>query len=433
LLDLPDIDLERESGNGTTALIHTAIRGNGLLVDKLLQRGANPNHRAHGNGETALTMAAIYGHTNVVKRLLKESRIRVADNGFCDMSPIMVSAMGKRLDILGVFSGLSRSKMPEPGKRCFSTLHALATSMNMEHLKKNKIKKQLKDRVRERIGLLTCQDDIGNTPLHVACIDNNVIMLQTMLSFPEGRAVINMQDDKGQTPLYVAATEGHSGLVAILRGAGANIKIRNINGKAPFEIAQQNGFDELAKKLRFSEGKSVSKKAFSSKAQEVLPEEEAYSFFRRKMPLLLSLVVYGNAEYAKIDNGKRIVLPPFESSKCDKFHKLPLEIDDLLNSNGIVVTNDASFEKLRNTFNITIPEEGYAQVLPSCCIRSYNYDPADIPLDKDVAMHASLPLGTYPGAVVKIANKDDSVFHKCLHPERKNLREFQDSIDMGLA
>src|SRR5712671_5114966 len=55
---------------GATPLQLAAINGNGTMIEKLLQGGANPNAPLSQYGDTALMMAARTGKTDAVRVLL---------------------------------------------------------------------------------------------------------------------------------------------------------------------------------------------------------------------------------------------------------------------------------------------------------------------------------------------------------------------------
>ncbi len=75
LLDHPGIDIDTSSSFGETALMLAAFKGNELLVDELLSKGASVNRVG---GWTPLHYAAANGHDAIVRKLLaKGARVNV--------------------------------------------------------------------------------------------------------------------------------------------------------------------------------------------------------------------------------------------------------------------------------------------------------------------------------------------------------------------
>jgi ankyrin repeat protein len=57
------------------------------------------------------------------------------------------------------------------------------------------------------------------------------------------------------TALYAAAKEGHADIVNVLLEKGANVHFKTQKGRSPADIAEENGHQDIARKLRQVQGK----------------------------------------------------------------------------------------------------------------------------------------------------------------------------------
>lgn len=94
--------------------------------------------------------------------------------------------------------------------------------------------------------------------IHLICSKNNdreirLNMLQTTLihQFVEQNKTqaVSCKDKKGNTPLHIACKFGLDACVDLLLSVGANATISNNDGQTPVDMATENGYIEIAKKL----------------------------------------------------------------------------------------------------------------------------------------------------------------------------------------
>lgn len=91
-------------------------------------------------------------------------------------------------------------------------------------------------------SFLTSANNIGDTPLHLACFQSAVSLTKQLLGLmPKGRDAINSRNAKGMTALHVAVSNGHAILAALLIAYGANPTITNQNGVTPLDLAAITG------------------------------------------------------------------------------------------------------------------------------------------------------------------------------------------------
>jgi hypothetical protein len=86
---------------------------------------------------------------------------------------------------------------------------------------------------------LVVADSFGNTPLHYAASQGNLILAQALVSVGGINADrgINFTNNKGQIPLHAAAENGHSEVLWLLMASGADVNRRDIAGNAPIHFA----------------------------------------------------------------------------------------------------------------------------------------------------------------------------------------------------
>lgn len=109
-----------------------------------------------------------------------------------------------------------------------------------------------------RIAYLGLQNDTGHTALHVAAINNCLVVVKALLStFPleENDAIenfLNKQSIEGKTALYEAAAQGYEIIVKDLLNAAADPTIGDEHGLTPQDIATINRYRDLPSYLEKS-------------------------------------------------------------------------------------------------------------------------------------------------------------------------------------
>lgn len=76
----------------------------------------------------------------------------------------------------------------------------------------------------------------GNTVLHVA-IRGTGVMMKYLLELAAGQSILNAQNSKGRTPLHLAVSHGIREAVELLLKHGADIGVKDNDGKTPPQIA----------------------------------------------------------------------------------------------------------------------------------------------------------------------------------------------------
>ncbi|KAI8057928.1 ankyrin repeat-containing domain protein [Syncephalis plumigaleata] len=100
-----------------------------------------------------------------------------------------------------------------------------------------------------KLSLSSLKDVNGNTPLHMACANAHleiVDLLCRRFPLPED---INSQNSEGNTALHWAALNGHAEVVSRLLEANADVKLKNVNGLSAMTEAQGRGYDAIVTEL----------------------------------------------------------------------------------------------------------------------------------------------------------------------------------------
>lgn len=95
-------------------------------------------------------------------------------------------------------------------------------------------------------GLTDAKDEMGRTPLHLACHGGHIEMVKYLMA--KG-ANIEAKFANGSTALYWAIPEGHIDVVKLLLAAGADIQAKQNDGTSLLHIAAALGQTEIAELL----------------------------------------------------------------------------------------------------------------------------------------------------------------------------------------
>lgn len=88
-----------------------------------------------------------------------------------------------------------------------------------------------------------CTDSLDRTPLNIAANRGHKAVIESLLA--RGGVDVNSGDMNNETPLFRAASKGHEAIVRLLLDQGANPTIRNIFGRTPLHVAQDEAIKQL--------------------------------------------------------------------------------------------------------------------------------------------------------------------------------------------
>jgi ankyrin repeat protein len=185
-----------------------AAAGNVSAVAESLSHGDVDLNLLHLDGSTPLWIACFRGHLEVVKLL-------------CSHADTDVELKHKKLGTTPLFAA------------CASGHSAIAKVLL------------------EKGAQVHTEDKQGDTVLHVAAMNGNLEIVQTMLSNSNFilSVAVNEQNDEGATSLFLAAANGHANVVQALLAAAASADIRNMSGLTPLDVAIKNNHTPVWKLL----------------------------------------------------------------------------------------------------------------------------------------------------------------------------------------
>ncbi|KAI3781881.1 hypothetical protein L2E82_11909 [Cichorium intybus] len=176
------------------SLCFATLRGDDLLLHKLLKKGLDPNE-SDNNGRTALHIAASKGSENCVLLLLDYG----ADPNCTDSEgsvPLWEAMIGGHEKVVGILA--------------------------------------------DNGGMLT-SGDVGQYCC-LAAEQNNLDLLKKIIRY--GGDITRPKND-GSTALHVAVCEGNIEMVKFLLGQGANVDQRDGHGWTPRDLADQQGHEDI--------------------------------------------------------------------------------------------------------------------------------------------------------------------------------------------
>ena len=190
--------------NGKTSPLMTAFnKGHFKIFERLIQKGANVNHRDQEN-RSVLSSACIIGNEEIVDILL---------NANADLNPD-----GERpLDLEFVL---------EMGQGNMSIVKKLILAAGID------INKQNED---------------GETQLFKAVYDNEKAMVSLLLKL---NADPNIGNNDAKTPLMEASSDGHPFYVKMLLLYGANVNLKDTNGKTAYDWARNNDVKRILEEAK---------------------------------------------------------------------------------------------------------------------------------------------------------------------------------------
>lgn len=214
-------------------LIHEAVRDNKpLMVENLLMESPKLLIKPDDDERTPIHWAASGGNENMVDLLIKYfPQVKFDIDDLVDASgwtPIHIAVSIGNLAILRKLIELA-SETPDVNLQTNQGTTALDLA----------ISKERNDVARYLIEELNCscrlKDKKGFTPLHRASCNNNLAIIDVLLS--KGKVNVNATDRDGWTSLHHALAEGNVEIAVKLARAGADVNARNSDGETPLQVA----------------------------------------------------------------------------------------------------------------------------------------------------------------------------------------------------
>ncbi|NCN26205.1 hypothetical protein GW915_01415 [bacterium] len=210
-----------------------AIRVGDLeLLDSLLARGVDINQLNDG-GNTLLHEAIEWDQLEIVHFLLEE-RANATLRNLQNLTPLDLAERKNSLLVLHLLNGT------DPSSEEVSQSFFMAVSQRKVGIVRYCIKELNFD--------VDQENETGKTALILSVSDQSLETVSLLLTL---NANPNFQIRRGQlTSLMICAQVGNSDIARLLLSSGAVKGLKNLRGQTAYEIAIDNGFDDLGALLK---------------------------------------------------------------------------------------------------------------------------------------------------------------------------------------
>ncbi|CAH0553399.1 unnamed protein product [Brassicogethes aeneus] len=231
-----DVDSETES-NHDTALTLACAGGHEELVELLLSRGADIEHRDK-KGFTPLILAATAGHEKVVEILLNRNADIEAQSERTKDTPLSLACSGGRYEVVELL--LNRNANKEHRNVSDYTPLSLAASGGYVNIIKLLLSHGAE--INSRTG-----SKLGISPLMLAAMNGHTAAVKLLLDMGSD---INAQIETNRnTALTLACFQGRHEVVSLLLDRKANVEHRAKTGLTPLMEAASGGYVEVGRVL----------------------------------------------------------------------------------------------------------------------------------------------------------------------------------------
>ncbi|KAL0275144.1 UNVERIFIED_CONTAM: hypothetical protein PYX00_003100 [Menopon gallinae] len=231
-----DVDSETDS-NHDTALTLACAGGHEELVELLLSRGADIEHRDK-KGFTPLILAATAGHEKVVDILLNHGADIEAQSERTKDTPLSLACSGGRYEVVE----LLLNKMANKEHRNVSDYTPLSLAASGGYVNIIKLLLHHGAEINSRTG-----SKLGISPLMLASMNGHTAAVKLLLDMGSD---INAQIETNRnTALTLACFQGRHEVVSLLLDRKANVEHRAKTGLTPLMEAASGGYVEVGKVL----------------------------------------------------------------------------------------------------------------------------------------------------------------------------------------
>ncbi|KXZ41601.1 hypothetical protein GPECTOR_372g153 [Gonium pectorale] len=213
-----------------TPLHKAAEWGHTEVVQALLEAGADKDV-IDNNRSTPLHLAAEDGHNEAVQALLGAGADTRARDGASGRTPVHLAAQNGHVDAMQVLLGVGANKDTDENLLVDVVMMFMCCWCCGCCLHDNKVDDE---------GSVCTRR--GNTPLHYAAESGHTEVLQVLLGAGADKDATKKD---GWTPLYAAAQNRHVEAVAALLQAGANKEAATKDGTTPLHAATEKGHVEV--------------------------------------------------------------------------------------------------------------------------------------------------------------------------------------------
>jgi ankyrin repeat domain-containing protein 17 len=231
-----EIDSETDS-NHDTALTLACAGGHEELVDLLLNRKANIEHRDK-KGFTPLILAATAGHEKVVETLINNGADLEAQSERTKDTPLSLACSGGRYEVVELLLKYGANKE----HRNVSDYTPLSLAASGGYVNIIKLLLNHGAEINSRTG-----SKLGISPLMLAAMNGHTAAVRLLLDMGSD---INAQIETNRnTALTLACFQGRNEVVSLLLDRKANVEHRAKTGLTPLMEAASGGYIEVGRVL----------------------------------------------------------------------------------------------------------------------------------------------------------------------------------------
>lgn len=231
-----EIDSETES-NHDTALTLACAGGHEELVDLLLNRKANIEHRDK-KGFTPLILAATAGHEKVVETLINNGADLEAQSERTKDTPLSLACSGGRYEVVELLLKYGANKE----HRNVSDYTPLSLAASGGYVNIIKLLLNHGAEINSRTG-----SKLGISPLMLAAMNGHTAAVRLLLDMGSD---INAQIETNRnTALTLACFQGRNEVVSLLLDRKANVEHRAKTGLTPLMEAASGGYIDVGRVL----------------------------------------------------------------------------------------------------------------------------------------------------------------------------------------
>lgn len=231
-----EVDSETDS-NHDTALTLACAGGHEELVELLLQRNANIEHRDK-KGFTPLILAATAGHEKVVTTLLNHGAELEAQSERTKDTPLSLACSGGRYEVVEILLNVGANKE----HRNVSDYTPLSLAASGGYVNIIRLLLNHGAEINSRTG-----SKLGISPLMLAAMNGHTAAVKLLLDMGSD---INAQIETNRnTALTLACFQGRHEVVSLLLDRKANVEHRAKTGLTPLMEAASGGYIEVGRVL----------------------------------------------------------------------------------------------------------------------------------------------------------------------------------------
>ena len=231
-----DVDSETDS-NHDTALTLACAGGHEDLVELLIKRGSNIEHRDK-KGFTPLILAATAGHEKVVESLINCGAELEAQSERTKDTPLSLACSGGRYEVVELLLKVGANKE----HRNVSDYTPLSLAASGGYVNIIKLLLNNGAEINSRTG-----SKLGISPLMLAAMNGHTAAVRLLLDMGSD---INAQIETNRnTALTLACFQGRNEVVSLLLDRKANVEHRAKTGLTPLMEAASGGYIEVGRVL----------------------------------------------------------------------------------------------------------------------------------------------------------------------------------------